>query len=83
MGGLQVTSTDAWSAELCTTDTAVGGPGNSTDNENKVITIQGQGQTKTRSSLYIGIVKKNPRSSLYTGIQVITKNSIDITVWRH
>ena len=59
MGGLQVTSTDAWSAELCTTDTAVGGPGNSTDNENKVITIQGQGQTKTRSSLYIGMVKKN------------------------
>ena len=58
MGGLQVTSTDAWSAELCTTDTAVGGPGNSTDNENKVITIQGQGQTKTRSSLYIGMVKK-------------------------
>lgn len=68
MGGLQVTSTDAWSADvLCTTDTAVGGPGNSTDNENKVITIQGQGQTKTRSSLYIGI-------------QVITKNSINITV---
>lgn len=46
MGGLQVTNTDAWSAELCTTDTAVGGPGNNTDNENKVITIQGQGQTK-------------------------------------
>lgn len=66
MGGLQVTSTDAWSAELCTTDTAVGGPGNSTDNENKVITIQGQGQTKTRSSLYIGMVKKKTQGHHYT-----------------